>query len=511
MQPHLTQQQLQEMADALNGTPEKPVGCTAKPPSAINKNTGAPRFSLPSDSTVTIYADAKHGSDSNKGTLDSPVKSLHHAVELSRSAGVGNPRTVVLREGYYYLPQALSLTQEDSGLTVQNYNGEEADIAGAAPLSVDWSEYNVSSAAAAYYAEKHPELYAEPAWGAGGQWVESPDTDAMQYAAPNATSNQGHMGSAGDCEAACQANYTKAQKDGGIACTIWTYHNGGDCYFRTDNTWKPVQEYGQTSGRYLAAPAPAPSGQHLESQHLDRDHPPQRHHGNPSLWCQGSPREIPQQPESGAPGLRFPPDHQDMAGTGDSQEPRHPIRPIDPVPQQLRHVLDVQARRGRRVRTFHSRCGVLVQQRHCVSNVIFVILWGLNIDWRLGYRSCPCPSKGPFCAGQFIYNIFSCHAPCAPSSIAAAAVHSPTGCQRVSRQTRASCPTSRTRRPRVGSSRPGGKRRRGNMCICIAPWETDICFSPVLLCQSAPTAAPWRSRLQTPGLPVFASPGVLPL
>jgi len=249
------------MADSLNGTPEKPESCNVVPPKAKNEYEGPPKFEIPSDSAVTVYADAKHGSDSNSGSENSPVKTLPIALKLSRNAGKGNARTIVLREGYYFLSQALELTSDDSGLTVQNYAGERADIAGAAPLDLDWQPYNVSDAATGgFYEEDHPEYYREPAYGAGGSWVQSPNTDAMQFAPAGATSLYGKVKSADDCESACQSNYTKAQGGAaGIACTIWTFHNGGgDCYFRTDNVWKPVQEYSEVSGRYLPPPPPPP-------------------------------------------------------------------------------------------------------------------------------------------------------------------------------------------------------------------------------------------------------------
>jgi hypothetical protein len=47
--------------------------------------------------------------------------------------------TIVLRKGVYYGEQALNLTAADSGLTIQNYNGEEAWLSGAKKLKTKWT------------------------------------------------------------------------------------------------------------------------------------------------------------------------------------------------------------------------------------------------------------------------------------------------------------------------------------------------------------------------------------
>jgi hypothetical protein len=79
--------------------------------------------------------------------MAAPVKTLQKAQTLARAA---KPSTILLRAGTYYLGQTLALTPQDSGLTIQAYNGERAVLSGAMPMGpVKWEPYNVSSGSAA--------------------------------------------------------------------------------------------------------------------------------------------------------------------------------------------------------------------------------------------------------------------------------------------------------------------------------------------------------------------------
>lgn len=51
-----------------------------------------------------------------------------------------------LRAGTYYLTNTLALTDADSGLTIQAYNGEAVEVSGAQPIvDVMWEPYNITN------------------------------------------------------------------------------------------------------------------------------------------------------------------------------------------------------------------------------------------------------------------------------------------------------------------------------------------------------------------------------
>lgn len=76
------------------------------------------------------FADASNGDDKNgDGSLSKPFQSVSRALDAARASGGHNP-SIVLREGTYYMAETLDLTASDSGLTIQNYNGEQVWISG---------------------------------------------------------------------------------------------------------------------------------------------------------------------------------------------------------------------------------------------------------------------------------------------------------------------------------------------------------------------------------------------
>jgi len=191
-----------------------------------------------------VYADARLGKDSNKGTIDSPVATVGRAVELSRSAAApGAPRSVSLRQGYFYVPSPVELGPADSGLSIAPFAGETAVVSGAAPLDVEWLAHNVGP---------------DPVYPSGArQWLYRDDITAVG----SSPVSEGPILSNGtakawqDCEARCKANFTA-----GGPCTVWTLlgRDHGTCWFRTDGVYAPVAEYGAFSG-YLTPPsAPLP-------------------------------------------------------------------------------------------------------------------------------------------------------------------------------------------------------------------------------------------------------------
>ena len=77
-----------------------------------------------SDDSLTLYVDGTNGTDSNPGTADKPFKTIQPAVEASRTFAGNDRKTVVIKEGTYYLTAPLGLTPADSYLTIQNQGGD---------------------------------------------------------------------------------------------------------------------------------------------------------------------------------------------------------------------------------------------------------------------------------------------------------------------------------------------------------------------------------------------------
>eukprot|EP01046_Picozoa_sp_COSAG06_P057295 COSAG06_NODE_11125_length_1563_cov_4.163934_1_plen_362_part_00 len=132
---------LAEVLDMHGGTPGGPAQCFNVTYDGPDQ-TFTPTFPISPTGTV-VYADSVNGKDSNAGTMEAPFATIGAALAATRkkggSGGGGDGATVVLRKGVYYGEEALNLTVADSGLTIQNYNGEEAWLSGAKPLKVKWT------------------------------------------------------------------------------------------------------------------------------------------------------------------------------------------------------------------------------------------------------------------------------------------------------------------------------------------------------------------------------------
>jgi len=93
-------------------------------------------------SKTNIYVDSNSGSDTNPGTMDQPLKTIASAVELSRKAG--KEPVILLRQGTFFLQSPIYLDSRDSGLTIQNYAGEEVWLSGGVSLKdLAWQPHQV--------------------------------------------------------------------------------------------------------------------------------------------------------------------------------------------------------------------------------------------------------------------------------------------------------------------------------------------------------------------------------
>ncbi|ETO18313.1 hypothetical protein RFI_18964, partial [Reticulomyxa filosa] len=125
----LSAEQLQEIADALNGSPEKtPSNCTVDPREVLGAKTfkqlkkqrwphswdsyhsKRPHmqsniekakqrvFSVPEERTV--YVDVQHGNDINEGSIGRPMQTIHAALsKLRNSCTKADTKKIVLRKG----------------------------------------------------------------------------------------------------------------------------------------------------------------------------------------------------------------------------------------------------------------------------------------------------------------------------------------------------------------------------------------------------------------------------
>lgn len=142
IQPDITAAQLQDLADALNGSPEfGQYACNVTPP-AVEAAPVQPPLQLISPAW---FVDAVSGSDNQEGTQAAPFRSIARALAASRSSGAA-VRAIYLRSGTFFLASpeqggaTLVLGPRDSGLTLAAFPGETVWVSGAVPLpSLSWS------------------------------------------------------------------------------------------------------------------------------------------------------------------------------------------------------------------------------------------------------------------------------------------------------------------------------------------------------------------------------------
>ena len=80
------------------------------PPNAPANFT--PVFPEPSLGLV-VFVDASNGNDDNNGTKSQPLKTIEHALAVTRQPSAsGTPRTIILRKGTYFVSSTITITPD---------------------------------------------------------------------------------------------------------------------------------------------------------------------------------------------------------------------------------------------------------------------------------------------------------------------------------------------------------------------------------------------------------------
>ena len=145
--PYITQTQLQDIADALNGAPEKQQSnCTIKPPTDY-KPLPHKIYNDVNDGIPSIYVDVRIGNDdiatSEPNSLSNPFKTIQAAINFARwKYGPAKPKKILIRGGQYHLSSTLKIGPQDSNLIISNYKDELVNMTGSVPLNnLNWSIY----------------------------------------------------------------------------------------------------------------------------------------------------------------------------------------------------------------------------------------------------------------------------------------------------------------------------------------------------------------------------------
>lgn len=99
---------------------------------------------IPMDDQNNIYV-SPIGSDDAIGSIDAPLATLTRAQQIAREKGPADT-TIVVREGFYFFDEPLTLTAEDAGLTIKAMEGEKVVFSGAKDLGTPaWRDYEANS------------------------------------------------------------------------------------------------------------------------------------------------------------------------------------------------------------------------------------------------------------------------------------------------------------------------------------------------------------------------------
>ena len=151
--PNISKQQLQDIADALNGDPIAILyNCHVQVPTYLlsklkNDTNNINKHEISSN---TIYVSDLYGNDDiNNGfglNINHPLKTIQKAIEYSRILyGPHEFKQILIRNGTYYIKETIYFTEMDSNLLIKSYQDEYVNISGAIPLNnLQWKYYGTS-------------------------------------------------------------------------------------------------------------------------------------------------------------------------------------------------------------------------------------------------------------------------------------------------------------------------------------------------------------------------------
>eukprot|EP01084_Bolivina_argentea_P125115 221704_1 len=151
IQPKLSLTKLQQIADALNGSPEaQDCNITVQNIRSLNisnikQNNNPPSWTdlQHTHSDINIYIDINNGNDiTNNGSIKYPFKSIQYALYYITKIpnNINLFKHLILRKGKYHIHKTINfLNIKHSNLLITNYNNELVEISGAIKLNCSWT------------------------------------------------------------------------------------------------------------------------------------------------------------------------------------------------------------------------------------------------------------------------------------------------------------------------------------------------------------------------------------
>eukprot|EP01060_Flectonema_neradi_P039947 TRINITY_DN896_c1_g1_i2.p1 TRINITY_DN896_c1_g1~~TRINITY_DN896_c1_g1_i2.p1 ORF type:complete len:953 (+),score=255.36 TRINITY_DN896_c1_g1_i2:56-2914(+) len=211
--------------------------CGVAPPTDVRTESDewkVPNFPTPTTGKL-IFCDAK-ATAKGDGSKGSPFQTLAEGIAAAK--GVSDQVTILLREGTYFSGQN-DLTVEFSGLTIQNFEGENAVVSGGLPLSIkkeSWKPYKLVPSSWKTYPNEN-NVY--------GKAQSKTDTTDVKY-----------VGEFKTFDACVKA--AKASSKGPFQSYTWHAPAfGGDfatqCFGTVSSAWAPIPQDNVVSSRFVEA------------------------------------------------------------------------------------------------------------------------------------------------------------------------------------------------------------------------------------------------------------------
>ena len=208
--------------------------CNVTTPTEAPEQWTPPNYPTPSETTHTlIYVDANAPSPAGgRGTKADPFNTLQDGVFTARGKGTAQkPVVILVRKGTYYVGEYMDVNEDLSYVSIQNYEGEAAEVRGGIALAapgVNWTQHEV--------AEKKWQTHVARNNVAGLAVAQKSNAYATYI---------GVFEDAAACLSAVQARPEAFVSSTYFDATVATFSK--QCYARTTRAWSPVVQDGATS------------------------------------------------------------------------------------------------------------------------------------------------------------------------------------------------------------------------------------------------------------------------